>query len=188
MNLDHFIETTPKLNELNELIFFGGSFNPWHEGHSSCIQLMDSTKSIIIVPDHNPYKELVQSTKKHSSLDQIEAKLKEFNNDTFLFAGFFEQDQKNPTHQWIVNLKEKFPNKKLSLLMGFDTFMGLDKWINAQSLLDNLTHIYVASREDDEQLKSKQLQLLNSISQINIVFLGHHDYEDLSSSKIRECK
>lgn len=188
MSIESFIENLPKLNEMDELIFFGGSFNPWHEGHSSCINLMDPNKPIIVIPDHNPFKELVPNQDKLTGLSDIQKKLATFENETYLFSEFFEQNVKNPTYEWVARLKAKFPHKQLSLLVGFDTFMGMDKWINAKSLLSHLSTIYVASRLDNEELKAKQIQALNAISSVHIHFLGRHDFEDLSSSKIRECK
>jgi nicotinate-nucleotide adenylyltransferase len=170
----------------DELIFFGGSFNPWHEGHSSCINLMDDSKTIIVIPDHNPFKELVKSGEKESSLQDIRSKLNEFKNPTYIFTEFFELNEKNPTHLWVSKIRAKFPSKKISLLMGFDTFMGIDKWINAESLLGHLSCLYVASRLDNEELKNKQIQLISSLSPVHIHFLGRHDYEDLSSTELRK--
>ena len=63
MSIESFIENLPELEKREELIFFGGSFNPWHAGHSNCLRLMDPHKTIIVVPDHNPFKELVKNNK-----------------------------------------------------------------------------------------------------------------------------
>ena len=186
MSIENFIESNSNLMNQNELIFFGGSFNPWHEGHSSCIELMDENKAIIVVPDHNPFKELVKSEEKNSSLVDIQEQLKNFKNPTYLFTEFFERNEKNPTYQWVAKLRAKFPDKKISLLVGFDTFIGMDKWINAESLLGHLSTIYVASRLDDEDLKNKQIKNLSSIAPVHIHFLGRHQFEDLSSTKIRQ--
>lgn len=188
MSLESFIQSIPDIKNMNELIFFGGSFNPWHDGHSSCINLMDPSKTIIVIPDHNPFKELVPNEDKLSGLQDIDKKLKSFTNQTYLFSEFFEKNEKNPTYEWIAKVKATFPQKKLSLLVGFDTFMGIDKWINAEALLGHLSTLYVASRMDNEELKTKQIQLLNAISNIHIHFLGRHDFEHLSSTEIRECK
>lgn len=188
MSLETFIQSNQALMKESELIFFGGSFNPWHDGHSSCINLMDDKKTIIVVPDHNPFKELVKSGEKASSLDQIRIRLTRFKNPTYLFTEFFEQNEKNPTYQWVAKLKASFPQKKISLLVGFDTFMGMDKWINAQSLLSHLSTIYVASRLDDEVLKDKQIQQINAIASVHIHFLGRHEFEQLSSTQIRNDK
>lgn len=188
MSIESFIESLPSIEKRDELIFFGGSFNPWHDGHSSCINLMDPNKTIIVVPDHNPFKELVPSEHKQTGLDELRNKLNTFKNETYLFTEFFEQDEKNPTYEWIAKLKAKFPQKKLSLLIGFDTFMGIDKWINVESLLGHLDTLYIASRMDNEELKSKQIQLISNLSAVHIHFLGRHDFEHLASSKIRECK
>lgn len=186
MSLESFIQNNQTLLAQKELIFFGGSFNPWHEGHSSCINLMDQDKSIIVIPDHNPFKELVKNQNKSSSLDQIKQKLESFAHQTFLFSDFFEKNEKNPTHQWIGKLKSKFPEKKLSLLIGFDTFMSLDKWIESEKLLKDLHTLYIASRMDDESLKQRQIDLISKMSNVKLIFLGHHEYESVSSSKIRK--
>lgn len=41
-----------------EVVFFGGSFDPWHEGHASCINLLPRELKLIVAPDRNPQKPL----------------------------------------------------------------------------------------------------------------------------------
>jgi nicotinate-nucleotide adenylyltransferase len=174
------------LDKEEELIFFGGCFNPWHEGHSSCIKLMPEDKKIIVIPDHSPFKELTVSKQKHSSLDDIQKHLNSFEQQTYLFDGFFKADKQNPTYYWINELKNQYPNTKLSLLMGFDTFITIDKWTEAKELLKLLDTLYVASRLDDNAIKDKQEKLLQELNPyLKIDFLGNHPFEDLSSSKLR---
>lgn len=184
MNLIDFIKSH-SLDKENELVFFGGSFNPWHEGHSSCIELMPADKKIIVIPDHNPFKELVKSDDKLTGISEIKDKLSKLNRSTFLFDGFLKDNEQNPTSIWIKELKSAFPNIELSLLMGFDSFMSIDKWINSETLLQNLASIYMASRLDNDAIKNKQLQLLKDISDIDVHFLGNHNFEHLASSQIR---
>lgn len=181
-----FIENSELINE-DELIFFGGSFNPWHDGHSSCIRLMPKNKKIIVVPDHSPFKEITMNSQKGSSISEIKEHLKSFKHTTYLFEDFFYANKKNPTYSWIKLLKDKYPQKKLSLLMGFDSFMALDRWTNASGLLNSLNTIYVASRMDDESIKEEQLVTLHNINpNLDVIFLGGHPFEELSSTYIRK--
>ena len=46
----------PDLSNYEGLVFFPGSFHPWHDGHRACLD--ESGRDIIIVcPDQNPWKE-----------------------------------------------------------------------------------------------------------------------------------
>ena len=40
----------------DEIVFYPGTFYPWHLGHRACLDLCPS-KNIVIVPDFNPLKE-----------------------------------------------------------------------------------------------------------------------------------
>jgi nicotinic acid mononucleotide adenylyltransferase len=145
---------------------------------------MDPKKKIIVLPDHNPYKEFVEN--KLTSLKAINECVSQYPN-AMLFNGFFEAQKKNPTFHWLYQVKQAFQHKKLSLLMGFDSFMGIDKWIKAHELINLLDTLYVASRLDNPDQKAEQNALLKSINpDLKIVFIGEHPHEELSSSKIRE--
>lgn len=181
-----YIEENDELKTLDEILFFGGSFNPWHNGHSSCIKLCPLDKKIIVIPDHNPFKEVIKSTEKNTSLIEIKNILKNFQQTTYLFDTFYKLEQKNPTSHWINEIKEAFPKIKLSLLMGFDSFASIDKWIDASILINNLYSLYVASRQDNPQVMNAQIETLKDINpSLHITFLGKHEYEDLSSTKLR---
>lgn len=187
MSLVHFIKNNSILSKSEELLFFGGSFNPWHAGHSSCIELAPKDWPIIVIPDHNPFKDLTSQTDKLTSLADIQNELQKVKTITYLFDGFLKSDKKNPSHQWIDEVYKAFPNKKVSLLMGFDTYVSIDKWISAKKVLKQLHCLYIASRLDDEEIKLKQFNTLRSINpKLHVKFLGNHDYEELSSTKIRE--
>lgn len=186
MRLLEFIQSQG-LSENEELIFFGGSFNPWHEGHSECLRLLQNKMPVIVIPDHNPYKELIPD--KDLNLDQLRAIISSLRTNTFLYEGFYNKNTKNPTTYWIKDLKQKIPTTKLSLLMGFDTFNALEKWIDAKELINNLSFLYIASRLENEEHRQKQIDVIKNINpNIVINFLGKHNYEELSSTKLRELK
>lgn len=185
MSLTTFINSNETLKSAQELVFFAGSFNPWHSGHSSCVELLSNEKVLIVAPDHNPFKELV--AKKHCDLSFIEKEILTKREHAFIFDGFLALNKKNPTSAWISELKTEFAHKDLSLLLGFDSFASIDRWTNAEDLLNKLSNLYVASRMDDPSIKEEQVLRLKQIApNLNIVFLGRHPHEEVSSTKLRQ--
>ncbi len=187
MSIVNFIKNNSVLAKANELIFFGGSFNPWHEGHSSCLRLAPKDWPIIVMPDHNPFKDIVGTNQKLTSVEEIQENLRKIEATTYLFDEYLLKNQKNPSHKWISEVHKNFPHKNISLLMGFDSFISIDRWIKAETILSTVNTLYIASRLDDEKVKKKQIKVLKKVnSDLNVEFIGNHEYEDLSSTKIRE--
>ncbi|MBT4791265.1 MAG: hypothetical protein HON90_06820, partial [Halobacteriovoraceae bacterium] len=173
MNIAQFIQQEPKLRDQKEIIIYGGSFNPWHSGHMSCLELAPKSIPIIIVPDNNPEKEIVSVAEKNQILDKIKKHLEKSDRGVFLYDGFLKLNRKNPSHQWTALLKTSYPNKDFSLLMGFDSFMGIDNWIQSEALLQNITTLYIASRLEKTAQQAKQSDVLLSLNPtLRIIFLG----------------
>lgn len=181
-------EICPKLvvgYDVDEWVFFGGSFHPWHSGHQACLNLLPEDKTCFVLPDRNPFKEVRELDPVLSTIE-LTSKIK-FKSNQFLVPTFLLSEKKNPTIEWIEILHKNYPAKKLSLLMGFDCLLHLPKWTRASELLNLLTTIYVASRlekEDEQQTAATVVKKLNPA--LNVVFLGHHQHEDLSSTKLRK--
>lgn len=187
MNITNFILTNPILKDAPEIIFYGGSFNPWHQGHSSCVHMSPSDIPLIVIPDHNPQKAISNSKGSEQLILELMNKVSFRDETAFIYDSFYKLLKSNPTHIWINDLKEQFPDKKLSLLMGHDSFLTIHNWIRSHELLNNLTNIYIVSRLDVEQEKEDQKQVLYQIAKnLNIIFLGHHEFEELSSTKLRK--
>ena len=71
--------------------------------------------------------------------------------------------------------------------MGFDSFMSLDKWIEAENIIQSLDCLYVVSRLDNIAAREAQEKVMKEIApRLKMSFLGHHDYEHLSSTQIRK--
>jgi nicotinate-nucleotide adenylyltransferase len=186
MSLIDFIESNSKLSDASEIIFYGGSFNPWHDGHASCLRLSPKDIPVIVIPDHNPFKNLVDHNSKASTLKELRIQLNSFERKPYLFEDFAVANTKNPTNVWFAELSNNFPNKRLSMLMGFDTFITIDRWINAEILLEQVTCLYVVDRLNDDSLKQDQIKRLSSFKNLEIIFLGEHPHEEVSSTQIRE--
>ncbi len=187
MSLIKFIKEHKELTEAKEIVFFGGSFHPWHPGHKACVKLMPTNVALVIAPDHNPYKEFVADKK--NPTQTIIADISELKGPKFVYDGFLSASEKNPTTRWVLELKKAFPDKGISLLIGFDSFMSIDRWIDGKGLLRTLDGLYVASRLEGSIEKKEQTQRVKKIApELKIKFLGHHPFEDLSSTKLREAE
>ncbi len=169
----------------DEWVFFAGTFNPWHRGHQSCLDLLPEEKVCFILTDKNPRKELNYVHPVACILD-MGHKVK-FKKNQFLVPTFLLKSEKNPTVEWIEKLKKNFPAQKLSLLMGFDSFSQIQSWIRASDLLKNLHCLYVVSRlENRTELELAEAAMNKFEPKVKIQFLGNHLYENLSSTQIRE--
>ena len=167
-------------HEQQELVFFAGTFDPFHEGHRECLQKCPK-QNIVIIPDFNPWK------KNQSRTESVLETYLNLISETKLsvFPGFLALEKTNPTADWItkVHVKRKF------LLMGADTFMALEKWKDPDQLLSSLTGLYVLSRKIDHHLIKEQSQLLkNKYQQLSIEFIEDNPYQEMSSTSLRKKK
>lgn len=171
-------------NPSDEWVFFGGSFNPWHQGHQACLQLLPDDRTCLIVPDRNPEKELRDVNVVTTILEiSTKAKLKKHQ---YIVPTFLLLNKKNPTVDWVTRFKEEFPTYKISLLVGFDSFSRIKDWIRSEELLPNIHTLYVVSRLEDDLDRRQALDEVHARGfNVNVVFLGKHDYEQISSTELR---
>lgn len=160
--------------------FFGGSFNPFHQGHRACLDLCPE-KNILIVPDRNPQKEL----RKNGDVYQQFLKLAELLKDTpySLYPGFMALTESNPTSSWLpfVKIKEK------NFLMGDDSFAGLLNWIRPEVVVRSLHKLYVVPRLHTKRAYlSIEEKILGLNPDLKIIYLDEHPFQDISSTKLRK--
>ncbi len=166
---------------LNEAIFFPGSFNPWHRGHSECLNLCPNKSKIIVLPDNNPWKPLSQKQCKWKKYREICLLLKK--SSYSVYPGFLAKNRKNPTINWLP----KTNTRKKNLLMGDDSFMTLTKWKNAKKLIQFIYLIYVVPRKaSPDQLNQKILELKKINPKLKVRILQTHRYQKISSTNIRK--
>lgn len=171
-------------NTADEWVFFGGTFNPWHQGHQACLNLLSDDKPCLILPDRNPQKEL-RNLSPVSTLLEISTKAR-FKKHQFLVPSFLLMNEKNPTVDWVERLKDEMPTLKISLLLGFDSFANLKTWVRSSDLLPQVHTLYVVSRLEDDDERARALDEAHALSSdLNVVFLGKHEFENVSSTEIR---
>ncbi len=167
-----------KIVEDEEIVFFPGSFHPWHQGHQECLKQCP-IKNVIVMPDQNPEKNFLRPRPLESYLtllSQDEVKRH------YLYPGFLLLSENNPTHRWIRKLRVRQKN----ILMGDDSFMSILSWINGVELLRMLHHLIVLPRfflMEDYKLHEDRLRRINP--DIKITYLNDHPFKKLSSRSIR---
>lgn len=166
---------------VDSVTFFGGSFNPFHQGHRACLDLCPE-KNILIVPDHNPFK--MPASKNENVYDEflfLAESLKE--TPYSLYPGFLGIDKPNPTSSWLpfVKIKEK------NFLMGDDSFMSLLTWKNPEAILKSLTKLYVVPRifkREDYLKHEREIKKIHSL--LDVHYLADHPYKNISSTDLRK--
>lgn len=159
----------------NSVTFFGGTFNPFHEGHRACLDLCPE-KNIIIVPDRNPFKD-ISETDFHSLAEKLK------DTPYSLYPGFLLKKEKNPTSSWLPQVKIKEKN----FLMGDDSYMDLLKWKNPETIVKALTKLYVVPRnyKKSDYVKIER-QLLEWNPKLEVHYLAEHPYMNVSSTELRK--
>ncbi len=167
----------------SQVTFFAGSFSPWHQGHQNCLELYQKHISIplVLAPDCNPQKSQM-------SIDPVKLRQLSLQNPTLpLYPGFYLNQKANPSAQWLTELKQRRPDLKIHWLTGFDQLANLTHWQAAEKLPTLIEKLYWVSRlENNEQRQdalSKAQQLGFQTDQL--IHLGHHAHEELSSSQLR---
>lgn len=168
-------------NEItNSVTFYGGSFNPFHEGHMACLDLCPE-KNIVVVLDHNPFK--IDQTKSPNLYGDFLKLVNLFKEKPYsIYSGFADKKSGNPTSTWLpfVAIEEK------NLLLGDDSFMDFLKWKNPDIILKAITKIYVVPRIYHKEDYQRQIQAVNKIKRdVEIIILPDHPYKSVSSSNLR---
>jgi nicotinate-nucleotide adenylyltransferase len=159
--------------------FFGGSFFPFHPGHMACLELCPEV-NIVIVPDCNPQKILIDKMNPFDDFMQLCVTLKD--TPYSVYPGFLGRNRPNPTSNWLP--KVSIPEK--NLLIGDDSFMNLMNWVAPEILLLALSKIYVVPRNFDISDFKSQCEIVKKYNpNIQIILLPDHAYKNLSSTKIR---
>jgi len=180
-NAPEFIK---KNKNSSSITFYGGSFNPWHEGHRICVDQCQQD-NIVIVPDFNPWKSIDQSGVSN------QCRWRSFKNivlsvgDTphSVYPGFWGINKPNPTSSWMTLVD----SKSVNMIIGDDTFMNIDKWYEVEKLFNKLKKIYVIPRSQDRaQLLMSKILLENKFD-IEFIIMHEHSFQALSSTSIRQA-
>ena len=127
---------------------FFGSFNPVHIGHmiiaNHMLEHTDLEKIWMVVSPQNPFKSKKSLASNYDRLHLVRLATE---NNSKIEASKIEFDLPVPSYtiDTLTYLKEKYPSKEFSLIMGGDNLSSFHKWKNYEQIL--MGHdIYVYKR------------------------------------------
>ena len=144
----------------NKVGLFFGSFNPVHNGHmiiaNFMLEFSDLGQIFFVVSPQNPFKEKASLLEDYHRL----ALVKEAIGDTDKYYACdieFKMPKPSYTIDTLTYLKEKYPEKEFSLIMGSDNLKSFHKWKNASQIIDNYRlYVYPRPGFDESEVEGNE--------------------------------
>lgn len=117
-----------------------GSFNPIHIGHLAIanfmLQYSEMDELWFIISPQNPYKKQSSLLPEHHRYQMVQIAVEEYPK---MRASNVEFKLPRPSYTYltVAHLREKYPNRDYTLIMGMDNLQHFHKWKNAHILLDS---------------------------------------------------
>ena len=159
---------------------FFGSFNPVHIGHlaiaNHIAEFGDVDEVWFVVSPHNPHKDkgtLLAERERYNMIYQSIGDYPKFRVSDIEF----KLPQPSYTIHTLTHLKEKFPTREFSLILGSDNLINFHKWKNHDQILAHYPLIVYPRPETPKEI-------FDTYPQIKLVDAPQMD---VSSSFIRQA-
>lgn len=167
---------------------FGGTFNPIHNGHiylaKSAYKHLNLDKVLVIPSGFSYQKSEEKVASKDIRANMVKLAIKDC---PYLEYSDIEvrKEGNSYTFETILELKEKYKNSILYLIIGADTLFNIESWMNPEILLSNC-NLGVMLRDDHD--KSQIIKMCNHLEDKFNTKSELIDVEkiDISSTMIRE--
>ncbi|MBQ4119300.1 MAG: nicotinate (nicotinamide) nucleotide adenylyltransferase [Clostridia bacterium] len=127
---------------------FGGTFNPFHNGHYEMLKALQNDSNIDeiwLMPDRiPPHKDYDYLPSDDDRISMCELVAKDFPKASVCLVEF-EREGKSYSYDTVVELKEKHKDKNFIFVCGGDMFVYFPKWYRYLDLM-KLIPFYVFSR------------------------------------------
>ena len=133
-----------EFNEKPSHIFFGGTFDPPHEGHrlviNLCLESFGQSKVVVIPAGHPAGSFDEHKTVDTSFEDRVQLCQKAFADEITrgrVIVETLEQKLPAPNYSWktLEELEKKYPGSRWAILLGFDQLQNFDGWKNSDLLV-----------------------------------------------------
>lgn len=143
-----------------------GSFNPIHNGHLIIAQHIlnetDLAQVWFIISPQNPFKQQKHLLNEYDRLHLVNLAIQK---TAALKAVDIEFRLPKPSYTTttLAYLEEKYPQHRFTIIMGSDSLQNLDKWKNAETIMNNYPiHVYTRPGFPAVQPNVKQLTVLQA--------------------------
>ena len=171
-----------------DIAIYGGSFNPPHLGHrEAVITALDALKPdlLLIMPDHEPpHKEMEEgSPTPEQRLELCRLTFGDLEH-VEISSLELERNGKSYTYDTVRELQERYPDARLTLIVGTDMILTFEEWYHFEYLLAHCRLATMArDTEDDERLRAAA-EHLRSTYDAEIILLDHAPLP-MSSTELR---
>lgn len=170
--------------------FFGGAFNPVHNGHLHLIKTlihmplypdMKCVDKLIVIPTANPPhrsgKGLASGYDRINMLSlAIEEEKAEISDIEFHMKG------KNYTYNTLKQLKKIYPEDEFYLFMGSDQLLNFKSWYKYEKILELSAVVAVSRSKEDNEKVEKFLIKNTDLGASSVVY----EPVEVSSTEIRQ--
>lgn len=137
------------------IVFFGGSFDPIHNGHVHMVhqlKLHFDVDELIFIPTYQNYmkdKPYFSAQDRFDSVNDLIKKLPKSKCDQQFYVSDYEINQQVETYtiDTIKHFEKKYKNERFILLLGSDNFFEFHRWKNYEQILKTV-NICVVRRDD----------------------------------------
>ena len=179
---------------IKRLGIFGGAFDPVHKGHTQSLKYINGLKiidEIQVIPNYaSPHNKDIQTDEKHR-LKMLDIAFKEIKNIR-LNDIELKNKTKSYTYETLKSLKDTYPKKHLSLIIGLDSLYSFTTWKNWENIL-SLCSLLVLERKLNNSLKlNKELESKLSpdyedfFSGYGKILILKNDLMNISSTDVRK--
>ena len=132
-----------------KIALFGGTFDPIHRGHRTCIEHlatdMEFSNVVLIPANQNPLKTDQKPASKEDRLKMIQMSLKNYKKT--VSVDHFEIIKQGPSYsiETLQRYEKKYSPKQLYLVMGLDVFSEFDQWKDFERIMEK-TNLLVIDR------------------------------------------
>lgn len=167
---------------------YGGTFNPPHIGHmlaAKQAQRVLTLDRLLLIPDRiAPHKVLPEgSATPRQRLDMLRLAAADIPSAC---VSDMELRREGPsyTYQTVLELKERYPDAQLLLIMGTDMFLSFDKWKNPDVITANasLAVLYRGEKNEITAIEAKKAEMESRGVTVELV---ENEITPISSTQLR---
>ncbi len=138
---------------MKKICFFGGTFNPVHNGHVELVKALKENllcDEIIVIPNGNaPHKD--NEIDKFHRYNMVKIT---FSHLSYVTVSDYEIKKETPSYTWetLLYFKEIYPDSKFYFVMGMDNLSMLKNWRNPDKICELSTLVFFGRNgfESDE--------------------------------------